>query len=165
MKAAPLPPLTRNFIADAVEKAAPAVVNVTVESMNKNGGHFSHHPFYGSSSSSSAGSGFILTSDGLVVTNAHVVLSASTASMQERTYPYHHHHKEAAAANAKAYASAATIHVTLANGTKCNARVHSLDVASDLALLQLECTNVVLGIFIFYCRGLEFIYIYDPGYL
>ncbi|KDO24525.1 hypothetical protein SPRG_10340 [Saprolegnia parasitica CBS 223.65] len=60
MKAAP--PLTRNFIADAVEKAAPAVVNITID--------------YGHLQGSSSGSGFILERSGLIVTNAHVVAHA-----------------------------------------------------------------------------------------
>jgi len=49
--------LNRNFIADAVDQTAPAVVNIAVNSG------------YGTS----AGSGFFITSDGLIVTNAHVV--------------------------------------------------------------------------------------------
>ncbi|OQR92703.1 serine protease family S01B [Achlya hypogyna] len=54
--------LTRNFIADAVEKAAPAVVNITID--------------YGHLQGMSSGSGFILDPMGLVVTNAHVVAHA-----------------------------------------------------------------------------------------
>jgi len=53
--------LSRNFIADAVEKALPAVVNITIESG------------WGSEAS---GSGFIIREDGLIVTNAHVVAQA-----------------------------------------------------------------------------------------
>ena len=53
--------ITRNFVADAVEIASPAVVNIitSVEMYMM--------------SAASAGSGFIISKDGFIVTNAHVV--------------------------------------------------------------------------------------------
>lgn len=62
--------LGRNFIADAVEKAFPAVVNISVDS-----GHFS-----------SNGSGFIIAQNGLIVTNAHVVSRCNRYSRIEVTF-------------------------------------------------------------------------------
>ena len=56
--------LTRNFVADAVEKVAPAVVNI----MSLESGLFTN--------SASFGSGFIFSRDGLIITNAHVVNGA-----------------------------------------------------------------------------------------
>ena len=61
--------LKMNFVADAVEIAAPAVVHVEV--LMKHGRHH-----FGRTISSS-GSGFIVTEDGMVLTNQHVVDKAS----------------------------------------------------------------------------------------
>ncbi|RHY34352.1 hypothetical protein DYB32_000992 [Aphanomyces invadans] len=91
-------PLTRDSIADAVEKAAPGVVNITI---------FAHHQPV------SSGSGFIIEPTGLIVTNAHVV------------------------ANLGRYSA---ITVTLENGQKYTAKVHSTDAKSDLALVQIDGT-------------------------
>lgn len=62
--------LTRSFIADAVEKAFPAVVNVAVDS-----GYVS-----------SNGSGFIISEGGLIVTNAHVVARCNRYSKIQITF-------------------------------------------------------------------------------
>jgi S1-C subfamily serine protease len=58
-------PLSRNFVADAIEIVAPAVVNImcAVDSFMMTG--------------ISSGSGFLFTEDGFVVTNAHVVASSA----------------------------------------------------------------------------------------
>ncbi|KAI2657676.1 Serine protease HTRA2, mitochondrial [Labeo rohita] len=53
-----------NFIADVVEKSTPAVVYIEI---------VGRHPFSGREVPISNGSGFIISSDGLIVTNAHVV--------------------------------------------------------------------------------------------
>eukprot|EP01038_Epipyxis_sp_PR26KG_P010836 gene10836-14546_t len=87
---------SRHLIADVVEQVSPAVVNL-VCSLNKG--------FLDSGASS--GSGFIISKDGFIVTNAHVVNSA------------------------------AKVVVTLSNGRKLNAVVHSMDAKSDLALVQI----------------------------
>lgn len=60
-----------NFIADAVEKAAPAVVYIECRGF---AGPFSR--------TSSAGSGFIVRDDGLIVTNAHVVANKQTVTVR-----------------------------------------------------------------------------------
>lgn len=61
--------LKMNFVADAVEIAAPALVYVEV--LMKHGRHH-----FGRTVSSN-GSGFIVTEDGIVLTNQHVVDKAS----------------------------------------------------------------------------------------
>ena len=93
--------LTRNFVADAAERALPAVVNITA---GIGGGSFF------AASGLSAGSGFIIRPDGLVVTNAHVVEGASNGA----------------------------IVCTLNDGRKFTGRVKSLDRGSDIALVQIE---------------------------
>ncbi|XP_067414952.1 serine protease HTRA2, mitochondrial [Emydura macquarii macquarii] len=53
-----------NFIADVVQKTAPALVYIEI---------LGRHPFSGKEVPISNGSGFVVSSDGLIVTNAHVV--------------------------------------------------------------------------------------------
>ncbi|XP_053574058.1 serine protease HTRA4 [Bombina bombina] len=53
-----------NFIADVVQKIAPAVVHLEL---------FKRSPFTGQEMAVSSGSGFIVSEDGLIVTNAHVL--------------------------------------------------------------------------------------------
>ncbi|XP_073473859.1 serine protease HTRA2, mitochondrial [Aquarana catesbeiana] len=53
-----------NFIADVADKTSPAVVNIEI---------LGRHPFTGREAVLSSGSGFLVSSDGLIVTNAHVV--------------------------------------------------------------------------------------------
>ncbi|KAK2572973.1 Serine protease HTRA2 [Acropora cervicornis] len=65
-----------NFIADAVEKAAPAVVNIEVTGRHP-GFVFGTH-----TGPTSAGSGFIVTEDGMVLTNAHLVENAMKVSVK-----------------------------------------------------------------------------------
>ncbi|KAJ1457916.1 trypsin-like cysteine/serine peptidase domain-containing protein [Pelagophyceae sp. CCMP2097] len=97
-------PLHRNYIADAAEKALPAVVNITSQ--------FSQSYFGVVRTGRSAGSGFIVREDGLVVTNAHVVAHGL-----------------------------ARIIVTLHDGRKFRASVVASDAQSDVALLQLEAAK------------------------
>lgn len=65
-----------NFIADAVEIAAPAVVYIEVTT-GRHGWHSLQAP-------TSAGSGFIVTENGLVLTNAHVVENARVVTIRLR---------------------------------------------------------------------------------
>ncbi|KAG7222932.1 hypothetical protein INR49_015959 [Caranx melampygus] len=60
-----------NFIADVVEKIAPAVVHIEL---------FVRHPLFGRHMRLSSGSGFIVTHSGVIVTNAHVVTTAGTVT-------------------------------------------------------------------------------------
>ncbi|KAF0714420.1 Aste57867_3878 [Aphanomyces stellatus] len=106
--------LSRNFIADAVETAAPAVVNITL---------FNDHHV-----PSSSGSGFIIEATGLVVTNAHVVANLNrNTSITVCGFT----REPILVGNILAQ-------VTLADGSKYLASVHSFDNVADLALLQLD---------------------------
>ena len=69
-----IPPSKRfNFIADVTEKVSSALVFIDVEG---------RHPFYNVKISVSNGSGFIVDSSGLILTNAHVVANSTTVSVQ-----------------------------------------------------------------------------------
>lgn len=87
-------PLSRNFVADVVEAVSPAVVNIVV-------------PGY---SGASSGSGFIISRDGYIVTNAHVVTVSADGNVV----------------------------VTMKTGRKRPGKIHSMDVQSDLAIVKLN---------------------------
>ena len=85
-----------NFIADAAEVALPAVVNIQCSGVGP----------YGQRAESS-GSGFIVSRDGMVVTNNHVV------------------------------ASARAVKLTLSDGRQYRGTVHSKDSMTDLAIVKI----------------------------
>jgi S1-C subfamily serine protease len=62
------------------------------------------------SNGSSAGSGFLISEDGFIVTNAHVISFATRGNVQ----------------------------VTFADGTKYSGKIHSSDTVTDLALIKIE---------------------------
>ncbi|KAL7877639.1 hypothetical protein SRHO_G00042820 [Serrasalmus rhombeus] len=88
-----------NFIADVVEKSAPAVVYIEI---------VGRHMFSGRDIPVSNGSGFIINSDGLIVTNAHVV------------------------------ANKRDVRVKLTNGETYNATVQDVDQAADIATIKIH---------------------------
>ena len=88
--------LSRNFIADAAERALPSVVNIQCSGKGPWGQR-----------SESSGSGFVVSSDGMVVTNKHVVDSARA------------------------------VKVTMSDGRQYRARVHAKDGQTDLAVVQI----------------------------
>ncbi len=104
-----------NAITNAVEKASPAIVSITVTEL-QTGYTRSADPFFSFFFSrpvqrevQSMGSGFIISEDGLVVTNEHV-----------------------------ASESAKTIKVSLANGEVHDAELLGSDELADLALLKIK---------------------------
>ncbi|TFJ87054.1 hypothetical protein NSK_001388 [Nannochloropsis salina CCMP1776] len=119
--AKPLPPkgsahgngLGRYFVADAVEAAAPAVANITVN-IRFHAGRWT--PTYATQS----GSGFVISEDGLVVTNAHVI--ASSVGGDE------------------------PVMITLTDGRKFSGKVHSIDARTDVALLQADTQGAKLPV-------------------
>uniref|UniRef100_A0AAX7SSZ5 Serine protease HTRA2, mitochondrial n=1 Tax=Astatotilapia calliptera TaxID=8154 RepID=A0AAX7SSZ5_ASTCA len=91
-----------NFIADVVEKSAPAVVYIEI---------VGRHPFSGREVPVSNGSGFIISSDGLIITNAHVV------------------------------ANKRGVRVKLTNGETYNAIVQDVDPVADIATIKISARN------------------------
>ncbi|CAN2388282.1 Serine protease HTRA2 [Pristimantis euphronides] len=87
-----------NFIADVAEKCGPAVVNI--ETLGRN-------PFSGREAVISSGSGFIVSADGLIITNAHVV------------------------------ANKRRVRVQLYNGDRYEATVCAMDPVQDIATIQI----------------------------
>ena len=66
-----------NFIADAVEIASPAVVYVDVKIQQQQGGLFGMGGV-----AQGAGSGFIVTDYGIILTNAHVVNNSTSVAVK-----------------------------------------------------------------------------------
>uniref|UniRef100_H3DIY1 HtrA serine peptidase 2-12 n=1 Tax=Tetraodon nigroviridis TaxID=99883 RepID=H3DIY1_TETNG len=89
-----------NFIADVVEKSTPAVVYIEILG--------SRHPFSGREITVSNGSGFIISNDGLIVTNAHVV------------------------------ANKRGVRVKLNNGDVYDAAVQEVDQVADIATIKIS---------------------------
>lgn len=92
-----------NFIAETVEKVAPSLVFIEIREANA---------FFRGAISVSNGSGFIIDSDGLIMTNAHVV------------------------ANKK------SVTVKLSDGRIFNGTVQFSDDNQDLALISINCRNL-----------------------
>ncbi|XP_032869647.1 serine protease HTRA1-like [Amblyraja radiata] len=91
-----------NFIADVVEKIAPAVVHLEL---------YRRVPFSNREVSVASGSGFIVSEDGLIVTNAHVLSGKQK------------------------------IKVELKNGEEYEAKVKDVDQKTDIALIKISPKN------------------------
>lgn len=95
-----------NGFIQAVEKVGPAVVSISTQKAGLN--------IFGEIvQQEGAGTGFIITSDGLIVTNKHVVDDANTAYT-----------------------------VFMADGKKFDAKVMAKDPFNDLAILKIEATGL-----------------------
>uniref|UniRef100_A0A182T6P8 Serine protease HTRA2, mitochondrial n=1 Tax=Anopheles maculatus TaxID=74869 RepID=A0A182T6P8_9DIPT len=97
-----------NFIADAVEISAPAVVYLEIRD-RQHVDFFTREPM-----TVSTGSGFIVESDGLILTNAHVVVSKPHTMVT----------------------------VKLTDGRTFPGYVEHVDPASDLATVRVRCNNL-----------------------
>ncbi|KAG7174433.1 serine protease HTRA2, mitochondrial-like [Homarus americanus] len=97
-----------NFIADAVEKTSDKVVYIDIKD--------SRRRLSGKNVQSiSNGSGFIVSEDGLILTNAHVVTNRPRSSI---------------------------VVVRLQNGVEYEGVVEDIDALSDLALIRIKCDNL-----------------------
>lgn len=94
--------LSRNFIADVVESVLPTVVNIVCSN---------HSSFV---TTQSSGSGFIISNDGFIVTNEHVISSSSDGK----------------------------VIITLSNQRKVEGYIHSRDARSDIALVQINPNSI-----------------------
>uniref|UniRef100_UPI0037E89691 serine protease HTRA3 isoform X2 n=1 Tax=Semicossyphus pulcher TaxID=241346 RepID=UPI0037E89691 len=94
-----------NFIADVVEKIAPAVVHIEL---------FLRHPLFGRNIPLSSGSGFVMSENGLIVTNAHVVSSTTPVSGQQQ------------------------LKVQMHNGDVYEASIKDIDKKSDIATIKVN---------------------------
>ncbi|HBG81491.1 TPA: hypothetical protein DDW69_01480 [candidate division CPR2 bacterium] len=91
-------------ITEVVNKVSPAVVSITSEHLTRG--------FWGPYTSKSSGTGFVVTAEGLVITNKHVVEDAN-----------------------------ASYSVFTNDGTEYPAKVKAQDPLSDIAFLQMEKAN------------------------
>ncbi|KAK4319861.1 hypothetical protein Pmani_009247 [Petrolisthes manimaculis] len=91
-----------NFIADAVEKASDKVVYIDIKDSRRRRQY----------QSITNGSGFIISEDGLILTNAHLVTNRPRSSV---------------------------VMVRLYNGLEYEGVVEEIDVISDLALIRINC--------------------------
>lgn len=91
-----------NFIADVVEMVIPSIVQIGIKT-----------PTYYGQVDAASGSGFIVSSDGLILTNAHVV----------RNYIN-------------------DINVKLNDGRSFNGRVIKIDKSADLAIIKIDCVRI-----------------------
>jgi hypothetical protein len=69
---------SRNFLADAVDKAMPSVVHIVVSQAVS--------PFGRSHTQTGVGSGFVITEDGFIVTNNHVITSGQRYASKNNLY-------------------------------------------------------------------------------
>lgn len=97
-----------NFIADVVEVSAPSVVYIEIKDLRRTD-YLTRQPM-----TASNGSGFIVESDGLILTNAHVVINKPHTAVSVR----------------------------LQDGRTFIGRVEDIDPASDLATVRVECRNL-----------------------
>ncbi|XP_043265800.1 serine protease HTRA2, mitochondrial [Colletes gigas] len=97
-----------NFIADVVEISAPSVVYIEIKD-NKRLDYFTGKPI-----TTSNGSGFIVQSDGLILTSAHVVVNRANTTVKVRLY----------------------------DGNIYTGIVEDVDMHSDLATVRINKTNL-----------------------
>ncbi|XP_023315394.1 serine protease HTRA2, mitochondrial isoform X1 [Trichogramma pretiosum] len=98
-----------NFIADVVETAAPSVVYIEIKD------HKRIDLFTGKPATASNGSGFIVQKDGLILTNAHVVINKPNSIVK--------------------------VHVRLQDGSTYTGIVEDIDFHSDLATVRINKDN------------------------
>lgn len=114
---ASIPTSRRTAITEAVARVAPAVVTVQTETVQRVAAQDPFEMFFGGRGvqerrSAGIGSGFIVTADGVIVTNSHVVNGASQ------------------------------IDVALRDGTTYRAKLVGMDELNDLAVLRIDAKGL-----------------------
>ncbi len=123
--AAETDPARRSLVVEAVERASPAVVNISAEQVVESQGAFPRptDPFFDEffrdffdsrprrSTRTSLGSGFIVDANGTILTNSHVILRGGK------------------------------VHVTLVDGREFEAKLVGADADSDLAVLRIKASE------------------------
>ncbi|XP_008211554.1 serine protease HTRA2, mitochondrial isoform X1 [Nasonia vitripennis] len=99
-----------NFIADVVEETAPSVVYIEIKDQKR------LDLFTGKPATASNGSGFIVKEDGLILTNAHVVINKPNSIVK--------------------------VNVRLQDGSTYTGIVEDIDVQSDLATVRINKTKL-----------------------
>lgn len=97
-----------NFFADVVEQCAPAVVYIEIKDTRR------YDYYSGQPLTASNGSGFIVDSNGLILTNAHVIINKPHT----------------------------VVVVKLLDGRSFNGVVESVDPTSDLATVRIKCSGL-----------------------
>eukprot|EP00095_Tigriopus_kingsejongensis_P006318 maker-scaffold61_size441589-snap-gene-3.34 protein:Tk06318 transcript:maker-scaffold61_size441589-snap-gene-3.34-mRNA-1 annotation:"serine protease mitochondrial" len=97
-----------NFIADVVQEVAASLVYIEIKDMGV------RDYYTGTPVTSSNGSGFVVQSDGLILTNAHVVINKPRSS----------------------------VHVRLQDGRTFIGVIEAVDIQSDLATVRIPCKNL-----------------------
>ena len=100
----------KNFLADAVDKAMPSVVHIVVSTNNSIFGGRGHQQ-----QATGVGSGFVITEDGFIVTNNHVVTSGQRRAGKNNIYQ-----------------------VSFADGSTYEAKLYATDPKSDIAILKID---------------------------
>ncbi|NEQ95326.1 MAG: PDZ domain-containing protein [Cyanothece sp. SIO2G6] len=117
----PLPPTSANFIAEAVERVGPAVVRIDAAKAVSQADPFQNplfRRFFGDEvpnvepREQGTGSGFIISTDGRVITNAHVIDGADS------------------------------VQVTLKDGRSFEGTIVGTDAITDVAVIKIEATDL-----------------------
>ncbi len=98
-----------NFIADVVEEVMPSIVKIGLQTTNTE--------YYSGNGTFSNGSGFIISDDGMILTNAHVVQSINS-----------------------------NLTVELHNGKSYRGRVLKINKLLDLAIVKIDCETCLKAV-------------------
>eukprot|EP00943_MAST-04B_sp_MAST-4B-sp1_P009303 g9303.t1 len=124
---------SRNFLADAVDKAMPSVVHIVVSQAVS--------PFGRGHTQTGVGSGFVITEDGFIVTNNHVITSGQRYAAKNNLYRmfsiYNPKVYQLTISNTQ-HTILRSIEVSFADGSTYEAKLYARDPKSDIAILKID---------------------------